>query len=246
MTVLALTEECDLTADRVITELARRSVPVFRCDLGWFPTELSVDFGLDGDRWSGALRTSRRDVDLAEVRSVWYRRPTAFRFPEGMSGPERQHAGWEAKLEAGGPKVAYTRALSATDLSDLSGTELTTLLVQERVDKAFEVRLTAVGDRLFGAAIDADSDAARADWRADMSALSYRAIDVPEPVAAGVRAYMATFGLHYGAFDFVVTPGAAEFVFMECNPGGQYGWIEGNTGLPITAALADLLARGQP
>ncbi len=320
MTVLVLTEECDLTADRVITELARRDVPVFRCDLGWFPTGLSADFGLEGDRWSGVLRTPHRDVELAGVRSVWYRRPTAFRFPAAMSGPERQHAGWEARfglggvlaslpvlwvnhpsreadagykpwqlavaaecglrvpetrvtndpeavrrfaarfgnrivvktlgsnmiVEAGGPKVAHTRALSATDLSDLSGTELTTHLVQQWVDKAFEVRVTAVGDRLFAAAIDADSDAARIDWRADMSALSYRAVEVPEPVAAGVRAYLATFGLAYGAFDFVVTSGAEEFVFLECNPGGQYGWIEGQTGLPITAAVADLLASGRP
>ncbi len=318
MTVLVLTEESDLSADRVVAELSRRGVPVFRCDLGWFPTGLSVDFGLDGDRWSGRLRTRHRDVELADVRSVWYRRPTAFRFPEGMSGPERQHAGWEARfglggvlaslpvlwvnhpgreadatykpwqlavaaqcglqvaetrvtndpeavrrfaarlderivvkalgsnaiIEAGGPKVAYTHPLSETDLSDLSGVELTTHLVQEWVDKAREVRLTAVGDRFFAAEIDAGSAAARVDWRADLGALSYRVVDVPESVAAGVRAYLAAFGLRYGAFDFAVTP-RGEWIMFECNPGGQYGWIEGSTGLPISTALADLLESGQ-
>lgn len=319
MTVLVLTEECDLSADRVVAELGRRGVPVFRFDLGWFPTGLTADFELDGDCWSGVLRTPHRSVELAEVRSIWYRRPTAFRFPEGMSGPERQHAGWEARFglggvlaslpvlwvnhpgreadasykpwqlviaarcglrvaktrvtndpkaigrfaarfdnrivvkalgsnaifEAGGPKVAYTHPLSEADLSDLSGVELTTHLVQEWVDKACEVRLTAVGDQLFAAAIDADSAAARIDWRADLNALTYRVIDVPEPVAAGVRAYLAAFELRYGAFDFAVTP-AGEWIMFECNPGGQFGWIEGNTGLPITAALGDLLERGEP
>jgi hypothetical protein len=29
-------------------------------------------------------------------------------------------------------------------------------------------------------------------------------------------------------------------VFLECNPGGQYGWIEDATAAPITAAIADL------
>jgi hypothetical protein len=28
------------------------------------------------------------------------------------------------------------------------------------------------------------------------------------------------------------------------NPNGQWGWIEGETGLPITAAFAELLQRG--
>jgi hypothetical protein len=30
-------------------------------------------------------------------------------------------------------------------------------------------------------------------------------------------------------------------VFLEINPSGQYGWIEGLTGLPITQAIAELL-----
>jgi hypothetical protein len=33
-------------------------------------------------------------------------------------------------------------------------------------------------------------------------------------------------------------------VFLECNAGGQYGWIEDAVSAPITTALADLLAAG--
>jgi hypothetical protein len=49
-------------------------------------------------------------------------------------------------------------------------------------------------------------------------------------------------GLNYGAFDFVVTPND-EWV-MECNPAGQWLWLEHETGVPIAAALADLLTEG--
>lgn len=35
---------------------------------------------------------------------------------------------------------------------------------------------------------------------------------------------MAELGLVYGAFDFVITP-QGEWVFLEVNPGGQYGWL---------------------
>ena len=31
---------------------------------------------------------------------------------------------------------------------------------------------------------------------------------------------------------------------LECNSGGQFGWLESHTGAPLTHALADLLARG--
>lgn len=106
MTVLVLTEECDPTADRVITELNRREVPVLRCDTSWFPSRLTLDARLDRGHWSGTLRSPSRGVDLGELRSVWYRRPTAFSFPDGMSNPERQHAGWEAKFGLGGVLIS--------------------------------------------------------------------------------------------------------------------------------------------
>lgn len=31
---------------------------------------------------------------------------------------------------------------------------------------------------------------------------------------------------------------------FECNPAGQYAWLEEQLDLPITAALADLLSNG--
>jgi hypothetical protein len=43
--------------------------------------------------------------------------------------------------------------------------------------------------------------------------------------------------------DFVVSP-EGSYTFLECNAGGQFGWLEARTGAPLTAALADLLMRG--
>jgi len=75
--------------------------------------------------------------------------------------------------------------------------------------------------------------------------LTYTAIDPPADVTTAIRAYMSALRLNYAAFDFVVTQ-ADEWVFLEANPGGQFGFIEGNTGLPISHALATLLAHGVP
>jgi hypothetical protein len=40
----------------------------------------------------------------------------------------------------------------------------------------------------------------------------------------------------------VLTPDG-EHVFLEINPNGEWAWIEDETGLPIGAAIADLLVR---
>ncbi|MGI9001101.1 MAG: hypothetical protein ACR2GH_05490 [Pseudonocardia sp.] len=64
----------------------------------------------------------------------------------------------------------------------------------------------------------------------------------PAPVRHGVVAYLRTFGLTFGAFDFSVTPDG-RWWFLECNPAGQWGWLADETGLPIAEAIADELVR---
>ncbi|MEV4245300.1 hypothetical protein AB0J63_18065 [Streptosporangium canum] len=50
-------------------------------------------------------------------------------------------------------------------------------------------------------------------------------------------------GLTYGAIDLILTPDG-RYVFLEINPNGQFLWIEDATGLPIGAAIGDLLMSG--
>ncbi|NBE50745.1 ATP-grasp ribosomal peptide maturase [Streptomyces boluensis] len=137
-------------------------------------------------------------------------------------------------------KITYTRRVTEDDLDDLRGIDTTAHLFQAWVDKAYEVRLTAVGDQLLAAEIHAGSDAAHADWRSDYNSLTYRATTVPEPVAEGVRRYLSHLDLRFAAFDFIVSPDG-EWTFLEANPCGQWDWIEHKTGLPIADEL-----RGTP
>lgn len=41
-------------------------------------------------------------MDLDDIRSIWYRDPTAFDFPANLSAPERRFAFREARLGFGG------------------------------------------------------------------------------------------------------------------------------------------------
>lgn len=102
VTVLILSEEYDPSVDRVVTLLCKRDVPVFRADLGWFPQSLTLDAEFSRNGWDGVLRTPDREVKLNGLRSVWYRRPTRFTFPAGLSRSSREHAEQEARLGLGG------------------------------------------------------------------------------------------------------------------------------------------------
>lgn len=137
-------------------------------------------------------------------------------------------------------KTVYTRRLTEDDLADLRGIETTAHLFQAWIDKAHEVRLTVVGDRLLAAEIHAGSEAAHTDWRSDYRSLTYEVTEVPEAVAAAVRRYMDRLSLRFAAMDFIVGPDGA-WTFLEANPCGQWDWIEHATGLPIAQAVADEL-----
>lgn len=113
-------------------------------------------------------------------------------------------------------------------------------LFQEWVPKEYEVRLTVVDDCFFAARIDAGSKAACVDWQSDYDALSYEVIETPSAVRSGVARLLRRLGLRFAALDFVVTPDG-EWWFLECNPNGQWAWIEDETRMPISRALADAL-----
>jgi len=142
--------------------------------------------------------------------------------------------------EAGVRKNVYTRRVTEDDLTDLRGIEHTTHLFQRWVVKARECRVIIIGERVTAAAITAGSPAAYVDYRTDYASVSYELVTPPEQVTTGIRQLMVSFGLVYGALDFVLTPDG-EWVFLEVNPRGQYGFIEHATGAPLTAQLADLL-----
>jgi ATP-grasp ribosomal peptide maturase len=138
-------------------------------------------------------------------------------------------------------RIIYTSRLTAGDLDD-SSIALCCHLFQKWVPKAFDVRLTVVGDRCFAVAVHAGSFAAEIDWRSRYDDLRYEVYETPGEVRHGVRAYLREFNLTFGAFDFSVTPDG-RWWFLECNPAGQWGWLAEETGLPIAEAIADELVR---
>jgi glutathione synthase/RimK-type ligase-like ATP-grasp enzyme len=51
-------------------------------------------------------------------------------------------------------------------------------------------------------------------------------------------------GLNFGCIDLIVRP-TGDYVFLECNPNGQWLWIELATGQKISASIAEWLINAE-
>lgn len=307
--VLVVTSLHDPTADVVISELHDRGVPVVRLDSGDFPASLSVEAEITEHGLQGRLLTPSRTADLANVRALYYRRPSGFAFPHldeqdarfaitqaryGLGGvlaslpgclyvnhPHRigdaefKPAGLATAAKAGFlvpptlvtsnpdaarefikargsviykplsnpvyrvngvPSAIRVAEVTADDIDDdVSGTAH---LFQERVPKVADVRVTVIGGDVFCVRINSDL----LDWRTDYSRLTYTVVEAPPGIRPALHRYMNRFRLVFGAFDFAIDADG-RWWFLECNPSGQWHWLEDETGLPMCAALADLLER---
>ncbi|MFI9808771.1 ATP-grasp ribosomal peptide maturase [Streptomyces sp. NPDC052301] len=121
-------------------------------------------------------------------------------------------------------------------------------LLQRRITKRADIRLTVVGDTLLAARKPSDPDAHPddVDVRFAPSVSPWLPAQVPPRVAEAVLRYMAGAELAYGAFDFAEDADGIWW-FLECNQSGQFGFVEMDTGQPIAATIADWLAgKGDP
>jgi hypothetical protein len=131
--------------------------------------------------------------------------------------------------------TVWVEEVSSQDLD--VGVGQTMHLFQQRVDKVADIRLTAIGSKLFAVRIDGSPGL---DWRRHYDDLIYTLIDTPPDVAKAVHDYLEMFGLAYGAFDFGLDASGVWHMY-ECNPNGQFAWFPTPITRQITAALADQL-----
>lgn len=122
----------------------------------------------------------------------------------------------------------------------------TVSFVQNYIEKAYELRITVVGNQVFACKINSQAqtdDTGKIDWRQGYDhGLEHEIFDLPETISAQCLEFTRRMGLCFGCFDFIVMP-SGEYVFLECNPNGQWLWIELGTGMKISDAITDFLAK---
>ena len=143
----------------------------------------------------------------------------------------------------GEPRNIYTHApLRAEIESHIDRVRYGLTFFQQYVPKAFELRITIIGERVFACKIDSQKyEESSIDWRlVDPFTLDHQEVQLPQEVTDALVALLRSSGLSFGAIDMIVTPDG-KYVFVENNPNGQWYWIELITGMPMTNAMVELL-----
>lgn len=149
----------------------------------------------------------------------------------------------------GFPKIndnffVFTNKVTPESIENLGQVELTPVYLQENIQKKIEIRATVVGDRVFAAYIDSqNSEAGKIDWRKlNTEKYPHKNLKLSDDVSQKCVNVVRAFGLHYSALDLILTPDD-KYVFLEINPSGAWGWIERQTGHPISSAITqDLIS----
>ena len=146
-------------------------------------------------------------------------------------------------MDAGTPFV-YTNRVREEDLASADTLRHSPMVFQELIPKARELRVAYVAGETFTGALDAcGTSRGQTDWRRVAREESrWQKAQLPTEVASGLHALMLELGLVFGAVDFICTP-EGEYVFLEVNPGGEWGMLERDLGLPISEALAEALCQ---
>ncbi|XP_073252135.1 uncharacterized protein [Porites lutea] len=116
-------------------------------------------------------------------------------------------------------------------------------IYQELVERRSDLRITVVGCEVFVARIASqilEREKDRLDWRRcqDKEEL-YSEVQISEELKDRLLEFHRKAGLGFGAYDFLER--GDDVIFLECNPGGAWLWLEQNLGLKVSEQVAKCL-----
>lgn len=139
----------------------------------------------------------------------------------------------------------YTSPVQENDINNVHNIQFAPQIFQNNLPKACELRIIVVGNEVFSAGIDANSSLkGKTDWRRTTTNedISWFKMPLPCELETQLKKFLTEMGLVYGAFDFILTPND-EYVFLELNPAGEWGWLQKDLNYPIAEAVANQLAQ---
>lgn len=331
--IVIVTNQLDPHADKVIHQLVEMGQTPVRLNTEEINMHVQTNIHIDSQDFSGFVHImeGNRQIEVAKIKSVWWRRPVPYGVPKKFSKQERTFALKETEAAYMGiwsslqcywisfplhirqadfkveqlvrarrfgfktPKTLVTnspdqvrsflsgngegtiykvltdpflfadaiydkstiensdsfRVVRTTLVSDenvelINSVRYVPCLFQEYIPKAFELRVTVVGNRVFTAKIDSQkNELTKVDFRNWSVDIPYELYELPDMIKHKCLELVKSYGLNYSAMDFIVTPNN-DIIFLESNPSGQFGWIEDEVPeLDISSHLASCLIAGK-
>jgi len=141
-----------------------------------------------------------------------------------------------AKPLATGKLTNVTAVHSNLVTDNVEDITLTPIYFQEYIRKDYELRITVIKDTFYCVKIITDN---KIDWRDNEDNNLYELIDTPEVVKQECLDFLRVCNLDFGAFDYIVSD--SKYYFLECNPNGQWLWLELKLGLDISKLIMEYL-----
>lgn len=116
-------------------------------------------------------------------------------------------------------------------------------LIQQLVEKVFEIRAFFFRDMVYAIAIFSQADQRTViDWRRNQTTVITRQVpfELPADLKQNIRLLMTDLKLNYGSADLIFTK-EGRYVFLEINPYGQYGFLSAAGNFYIEKQIAEYL-----
>jgi len=141
-------------------------------------------------------------------------------------------------------KVIFTSTINSLSEIDEDALRIAPVIFQQKLHKKFDIRVTVVENAVFSVIIKSQEfEKTKTDWRhSSVVELEHEVFNLPSDIEEYCRIIVRRLGLRFGAIDLVLDE-LDRFWFLECNPNGQWAWIENRTGLQIATAIVSSMER---
>jgi hypothetical protein len=130
---------------------------------------------------------------------------------------------WETSA---GMAIVFSSVLHENQLPEDEVLSATPGIYQELIPKAYELRVTAIGNKLFTVKLRSQETVrGKIDWRVAGDDVPMEPSALPARVGVACRRIMRDLGIVFGCFDLIVTP-EGDYVFLEVNEMGAFLWLE--------------------
>ena len=141
---------------------------------------------------------------------------------------------WIAKPLSTGKITEDKHILTNSINKKINNIELSPTYFQTKIDADYELRITFINNTFYTVKITSD----KVDWRNNDSAI-YELIETPQIIFDECMKFINYTNLKFGAFDYMIKDN--KYYFLECNPNGQWLWLENKFNLDISNQIMSYL-----
>ena len=138
---------------------------------------------------------------------------------------------------------SFTSEVKSEDLNQIPNTFFPSL-IQEKLDKEYEIRSTFFNNQFYSMAILSQNDEqTKVDFRNYNHKKPNRLIpyEIPKDIKEKLSSLFKSLDLNFGSFDLVKTR-TNQYVFLEVNPVGQFGMVTDPMNYKLEKEIAKFLA----